>query len=184
MPTGPQLGDNDMGGRAVCLFDVSISTMKASALVRPTRSELWGSGSQGVAWIDDNRQRLVVDADEFRGILRYVRVVREYRGDGLPYVANLVLREDGMTVLLEIRKQLVVADLLERDVSEVGDICANERALDPLEFTRLCHVDRRDQRVRDRRPHDPHPQLPLDVNIVGEPAASPEEPVIFQTRGR
>ena len=129
--------------------------------------------------IGDHRQRLVRDVDEPHGILGHVAVVRHHEGDELPRVAHLVDRERPLRARV---REARMRDEEGRGLIEVAELGGGQDQVHTGHRAGARRVDRRDARVRMRRPQAGSVEDPAGLDVVDERPQPPQEPRILVSR--
>ncbi len=128
-------------------------------------------GIERLAGVDDRRQRLVVDVDQFERVVGRVLVGRDHERDLLPLEPDLVAREHGLRVVRDRRHPREPERLEVLRGDDGGDVRVSERPR---------RVDRPDARVRVRAAqHGPvdHSREPDVVEVA--PLAADEARVLL-----
>jgi hypothetical protein len=114
--------------------------------------------------IDDDRQWLVVDPHELRGVARRLPAVRDDDGNAVADVACFVDREWAVIRLVRLLRRQPRAG--ERGLPFVGEVGAGERGDHVAVRERARDIDALDARVRIRTAHDRHPHHAGQAHVV------------------
>ena len=159
--------------------------------------ELRGVIFQRRSRIDDGRQLVVLDLDQLRGIARKCERPRDHERDAFADVAHALDRERVLRDLDDRRARFCVKgrplriDVVRRDrrlpdrPMSIGDIVGRSKYThDPGRGAGSLLPNRHDSRVCVRRADDDRVESVRHLNVVGVPAATKDEPPVFQTRDR
>ena len=128
-----------------------------------------------------HRQELDVEFDRVERIFADGGRIGQHDGDGLADVADLAIREGGLTIGLERGQRLQPQGHGGNGVADVGRCDHMPNALH-LQCRRRVH--RTENTVRDGAAKEDRMQLPLQVHVVDELAAPAQKPQVFRTLDR
>ena len=134
---------------------------------------------QGLARVDEDGQRVVLDLDELGGVAREVPGRSADSRDRLAHVPHATDRE---RVVLDVPARL--DGHLEERVGVDRDLVARDRPVDAFELERLRDVDGDDLRVAVGRADEVDVAHPVPADVVEERALPLDEPLVLLARDR
>ena len=155
-------GDRRLGEEPVDLARLQRPGVRAVLLVLVVDER--GRVAHRLPDVSDSRERLVVDLDELRGVLRERTALGNDDRDAVPRVARLVRAQRPVLGNVAVAGDGPCARQRARPF--VGEVGPRERRHDAVRRLRLREVDLRDLRVRVRAAHDRHPEHPGEHHVV------------------
>ena len=119
-----------------------------------------------------------IDRNHRRGVLGKIGIAGKNRGHRLADVADAILGKHRLTIGLKS----VRCGVTKIDRRQMFDIFAGPDREHAFHRARRLTVDSRYAAVRNLRPHNPHVQLPREIDVVDKTAAAAQQRLIFQTR--
>ena len=151
VPARGQVQFNDRVRGREHRVDVAVALREEGGFGVAAGRELAGLGAS----IEQRRQFLDLDRDQFGGILGNVRVFREHRGDRLADITHLVRGQHRLAV----RRELLDRPLAEIDRADVVDVFRGPHRDHARQRARFAGIDRNDAAVRVIGAHHPHVKL-------------------------
>ena len=148
-------------GREHCV-DVAVALREEGGFGVAAGRELAGLGAS----IEQRRQFLDLDRDQFGRILGNIRVFREHRGDRLADITHLVRGQHRLAV----RRELLDRPLAEIDRADVVDVFRGPHRDHARQRARFARIDRNDAAVRVIGAHHPHVKLAGEIDVGGKTA--------------
>src|SRR5712671_5184966 len=128
---------------------------------------------------DDRFERLVLDLNEFSGIIGEARRFGDRGGNRLSLVKDFAHGHGEVANFLRV----VGTDFDER-LGLRGNLLSGNRAYYPWQHFGRGSVNAYDPRVRIRRAHKPEIEHFAQLDVVGKLAPATQQPVLFLTRKR
>ena len=154
------LRDDDVGGgnrlRGVAL----LHRHRAEDVLLPLFVKQRGIRLKRRTGVGHDRQRLVDDLDQRRGVFGHVATLREDHGHGVADVPDLLTRENRIGLLLLTGDHREDLDLFDAPRIQVG---GREDRLDARQLRRRRYIDRLDPGVGLRAAHKGELQSPGDA---------------------
>ena len=176
----PLLDDDvGLGDRGI---DVAAAHRPLVRLVRAERLVDEDLVLQRLLHVDDDRQRLVLDAHGLRRVDDVVLVLADDHRDGVADVVDLAARERPAHGRLDLDAGRRPRHRQRR--GQVAHVLAGEDGLDAGARERLGRVDRDDLRVRLGRAHDRHVQHAVQDEVVDVRRAAGDQPRVLLAADR